>query len=108
MTAGRSAAAQAWLWLVEGEEFVVKHLVRDVAVAALAFAYSVWAIAGAGNDVVTKGFLLLLCGIPVYVAMRWWDRRKAYPVPMEPAVTTNGTRFSTERQSTTVGGNGAR
>ena len=29
-----SAAAQAWLWLVEGEKFDIKHLVRDVVVAA--------------------------------------------------------------------------
>ena len=75
-----SAAAQAWLWLVEGEEFVVKHLVRDVAVAALAFAYSVWAIAGAGDDIVTKGFVLLLAGIPVYVGMRWWQTRQVEQV----------------------------
>ena len=33
---------------------------RDVVIAALAFAYSVWAIAGAGDDIVTKGFVLLL------------------------------------------------
>jgi len=72
-----SAAAQAWLWLVEGETFQPKHLIRDVVVATLAFAYSVWAIAGAGEDIVTKGFVLLLCGIPVYVGMRWWEHRKA-------------------------------
>jgi APA family basic amino acid/polyamine antiporter len=80
-----SAAAQAWLWLVEGETFNPKHLVRDVIVAALAFAYSLWAIAGAGQDIVTKGFLLLLGGIPVYIGMRWWQKRKVEPlVPPEP------------------------
>jgi APA family basic amino acid/polyamine antiporter len=36
-------------------------------VCALAFLYSMWAIAGAGSDVVTYGFLLLLAGLPVYV-----------------------------------------
>ena len=55
-----SAAAQAWLWLVEREKFDIKHMVRDIVIATLAFAYSVWAIAGAGDDIVTKGFLLLL------------------------------------------------
>jgi len=79
-----SAAAQAWLWLVEGEEFKPKHLVRDVIVATLAFAYSVWAIAGAGDDIVTKGFVLLLAGIPVYIGMRWWQKRKA-PAPLAEA-----------------------
>jgi basic amino acid/polyamine antiporter, APA family len=93
-----SAAAQAWLWLVEDETFNPKHLIRDVVIATLAFAYSVWAIAGAGDDIVTKGFVLLLCGIPVYVGMRWWEHRKAehleVPVPTaeRPAVMIGGDR----------------
>jgi len=36
-------------------------------ISALAFAYSLWAIGGAGADVVYWGFLLLLAGLPVYV-----------------------------------------
>ena len=36
-------------------------------VAALAFAYSLWAIGGAGAEVVYWGFLLLIAGLPVYV-----------------------------------------
>jgi APA family basic amino acid/polyamine antiporter len=35
-------------------------------VAALAFAYSLFAIGGAGADVVYSGFLLLMVGLPVY------------------------------------------
>jgi basic amino acid/polyamine antiporter, APA family len=35
--------------------------------AALAFAYALWAIGGAGADVVYWGFLLLIAGLPVYV-----------------------------------------
>ena len=79
-----SAAAQAWLWLVERETFRPLHLVRDVVIATLAFAYSVWAIAGAGDDIVTKGFILLLAGIPVYIGMRWWERRKLEHLPIPP------------------------
>ena len=41
-------------------------------ISALAFAYSLWAIGGAGADVVYWGFLLLMCGLPVYV----WVVRK--------------------------------
>ena len=37
------------------------------AVALVAFAYAMWAIGGAGADVVYWGFLLLLAGVPVYV-----------------------------------------
>ena len=71
-----SAAAQLWLWLVEREEFQPKHLVRDSVVALGAFVYSIWAIAGAGEDIVTKGFVLLMSGIPVYIGMRWWQQRQ--------------------------------
>jgi APA family basic amino acid/polyamine antiporter len=38
-------------------------------VAALAFLYSLWAIGGAGADTVYWGFILLLCGLPVYVVV---------------------------------------
>lgn len=44
------------------------------AVAILAFAYSLWMIGGAGTEVVYWGFLLLLCGLPVYV---WVARARA-------------------------------
>jgi len=43
---------------------------RPSVVHVLAFAYSVWAIAGAGADVVYWGFLLLIAGLPVYVMVR--------------------------------------
>ena len=42
------------------------------AIALLAFGYSLWAIGGAGAEVVYWGFLLLLSGLPVYV---WVARR---------------------------------
>ena len=72
-----SAAAQAYLLLVEPAAFHVKHLLRDLAVSALAFAYSLWAIGNAGDDVIQKGFMLLMAGIPVYVGLKWWERRQA-------------------------------
>lgn len=40
------------------------------AVAFGAFLYSLWAIAGSGHETVYWGFLLLLAGVPVYVAVR--------------------------------------
>jgi APA family basic amino acid/polyamine antiporter len=45
---------------------------RDAAIGALAFGYSLWAIAGAGPETVYWGFLLLVAGLPVYV---WVVRR---------------------------------
>ena len=38
-------------------------------VAAFAFAYALWAIGGAGAEVVYWGFLLLVAGLPVYVGV---------------------------------------
>jgi APA family basic amino acid/polyamine antiporter len=66
-----SAAAQAYLYLTEPQLFDRRLFARDVTIAALAFAYSVWAITGAGKDIIAKGFVLLLAGIPVYVWLRW-------------------------------------
>ena len=42
---------------------------RDSVIASLAFAYSVWAIWGSGQEWLAKGFMLLLLGVPVYVVM---------------------------------------
>jgi APA family basic amino acid/polyamine antiporter len=39
-------------------------------VAALAFVYSLWAMAGAGQQTVYWGFLLMIAGLPVYVIVR--------------------------------------
>ena len=38
-------------------------------VAAVAFIYSIWAIYGSGRDAVFWGFLLIIAGLPLYVAM---------------------------------------
>ena len=66
-----SAAAQLMLLVTDRARFSGRRLARDALVALLAFGYSLWAIAGAGYEVVFKGFLLLLAGIPIYVWLRW-------------------------------------
>ena len=74
--------------------------------AALAFAYSVWAIWGSGQEWLAKGFMLLLFGIPVFVWMKWrqrigendraWDdaafalRREHTPSPKPPVHSGSG------------------
>ena len=42
-----------------------------MAFSVAAFGFSLWAIAGAGQSTVYWGFMLLVAGLPVYVAMRW-------------------------------------
>jgi APA family basic amino acid/polyamine antiporter len=77
-----SAAAQLMLLKTDQARFSGRRLARDALVALGAFGYSLWAIAGAGYEVVFKGFLLLLAGIPVYVWLRW--RATRAPTRAEP------------------------
>ena len=69
-----AAAAEVVLFIRERELFSWVKLTRDTFVAALAFAYSVWAIWGSGQEWLAKGFMLLLFGIPVFVWMKWRQR----------------------------------
>ena len=56
------------LFLIRGREG--QPLSRGIAIAAgLAFAYSMWAMAGSGAETIYWGFLLLIAGLPVYVFM---------------------------------------
>lgn len=72
-----SAAAQAYLYFTEPELFERRLFVRDTIIATIAFTYSAWAITGSGKDIIAKGFVLLLAGIPVYVGMKGWQKRQA-------------------------------
>jgi len=72
-----AAAAEVVLFFRERELFSWVKLTRDTVIAALAFAYSVWAIWGSGQEWLAKGFMLLLFGIPVFVWMKWRESRRA-------------------------------
>jgi APA family basic amino acid/polyamine antiporter len=65
------------LFLTERELFSGRRLVVDTLVASLGFAYAGWAMWGTGQEAVSGGVFLLLGGIPVYAAMKWWQRREA-------------------------------
>ena len=66
-----AAAAEVVLFFRERELFSWARTARDTVIAGLAFAYSLWAIWGAGEEWLAKGFMLLLFGIPVFVWMKW-------------------------------------
>ena len=66
-----SAAAQVYLWARNRAEFTARAFWRDTVVASLAFGYSAWAIWGAGIEIIAKGFMLLLVGVPVFVWLTW-------------------------------------
>jgi basic amino acid/polyamine antiporter, APA family len=48
-----------------------KARIRNIALASLAFAFSLWATAGAGKDCLYWGTLLMLAGLPLYVWQKW-------------------------------------
>ncbi len=82
-----AAAAEVVLFFRERELFSWAKLTRDSVVAALAFAYSVWAIWGSGEQWLAKGFMLLLFGIPVFVWMKWRQPEKPAEPWMDPEWT---------------------
>ena len=43
----------------------------QLAMGLAAFAFTIWAVYGAGEKAVYWGFLLLLAGIPLYIYMKW-------------------------------------
>jgi APA family basic amino acid/polyamine antiporter len=68
-----STAASATAWL---RDTARPRRAGPLAVAVLAFAYTAWAVVGAGSDAIFWGLLLLAAGVPVYA---WASRRAARP-----------------------------
>jgi APA family basic amino acid/polyamine antiporter len=54
-----------------GRKIAENQSFKVVTLASVGFLYSIWAIYGAGRDVVFWGFLLLVMGLPIYVWLRW-------------------------------------
>ncbi|MBD2892484.1 Arginine/agmatine antiporter [Actinomadura sp. RB99] len=70
-----AAAAELVLLATDRAAFSGRRLARDAVIALLAFGYSVWAIAGAGYEVVYKGTLLIFAGMPVYAWLKYRENR---------------------------------
>ena len=66
-----SSMSQLMIFVTERTRFNAERLLGPTLIASLAFLYSLWAVAGAGQETVYYGFLLLLAGIPVYVWIVW-------------------------------------
>jgi APA family basic amino acid/polyamine antiporter len=50
---------------------------QAIILAVLAFSYALWAIAGAGQEIVYWGFLLLISGVPFYVWILWRKKKNS-------------------------------
>jgi basic amino acid/polyamine antiporter, APA family len=48
--------------------------VQAIVLSSLAFLFSLWAIAGSGQETVYWGFILLMSGVPFYVMILWKKR----------------------------------
>jgi hypothetical protein len=70
------------LLITDRARFEGRRLAGHATVAALALAYTIWTVAGSGYEVVYKGFLLLLLGIPVYLWMKYRSARHAVGTPL--------------------------
>jgi len=66
-----SAMSQLMIYVKERTLFDTERLLAPTLIAVLAFLYSLWAIVGAGMEIVYYGFLLLMVGVPVYVWIAW-------------------------------------
>ncbi|MFB4298522.1 amino acid permease [Actinomadura sp. NTSP31] len=66
-----ASMAELVLLATDRAAFSGRRLARDAVIALLAFGYSVWAIAGAGYEVVFKGTLLIFAGMPVYAWLKY-------------------------------------
>jgi APA family basic amino acid/polyamine antiporter len=62
-----SAAAQLMLFITDRASFSAARLVKDVIIASVAFAYTIFMILGSGETVVFLGFVGLLLGTPVFL-----------------------------------------
>jgi APA family basic amino acid/polyamine antiporter len=80
-----AAAAQVYLFFADRAAFSTVHLIRYSIVATLAFSYSLWAIWGAGTDSIAKGFMLFMLGIPIYIWVKWENRKKPTAPEVVPA-----------------------
>ena len=71
------ALAEIMIYARDRERFEGRRLTGAMVTAMLGFAYSLWAIAGAGQEIVYWGLILLLAGLPMYVWVAWRRGSKA-------------------------------
>jgi APA family basic amino acid/polyamine antiporter len=63
-------SAASYGLIILQQRFWRRDLITKIILAVVAFIYSLWAVAGSGQESVYWGFIALLCGIPFYVWMK--------------------------------------
>jgi basic amino acid/polyamine antiporter, APA family len=65
-------SAASYILILKKQNIVsAKERNIKITIAFLAFAYSLWAVAGSGQEVVYWGFILLMLGVPIFVFMKY-------------------------------------
>jgi APA family basic amino acid/polyamine antiporter len=62
--------AEILIYAKNPEKFSARRFGAATVLALGAFVYSLWAVIGAGAEIVYWGFVLLMAGVPVYVWIR--------------------------------------
>ena len=70
-------SAAAFALLLIDQKNRKKSITSKLVLAAIAFAYSIWAVAGSGEEAVYWGFIAILCGVPFYVWMKRMQQPRA-------------------------------
>jgi APA family basic amino acid/polyamine antiporter len=65
------ALAEIMIYARDRERFEGQRLTGAIVTALLGFAYAMCAIAGAGQEIVYWGLILLISGLPMYVWVVW-------------------------------------
>jgi len=55
-------------------KITLKKIIKPLIIGLLAFVFLIFAIIGLGAEIVYWGFILLICGIPVYVLIKWQNK----------------------------------
>lgn len=69
----------AYLTIRIQKKYFTGNWFQAVALATVGFLYALWAIAGAGQETVYWGFLLLMGGLPFYVWILWKNNKEKMP-----------------------------
>ena len=69
-----STMSEMMILIRKKDELPANYKMKTTILGLLAFAYSMWAISGAGREIVFWGFLLFLSGMPFYVLFKWINR----------------------------------
>jgi basic amino acid/polyamine antiporter, APA family len=64
-----STVAYVLIWIEK--KYLKKSLFPVITLASLAFLFSLWVVAGSGQEIVYWGFILLMAGMPFYVWILW-------------------------------------